>query len=407
MSDDLKEEMLDFMLDKVLGAAGGNRAAMIRSLIPQNYRKIRKVKEAGGTFLYRNRDAIKNQKWLEKNGFCVDNMYSGMSTIPAAGRGAFASRDISEGETISIIPTVLFGTGDLMNMYDVVAIETNEDENAQKFDYDRSRPRGQQLGVNYAFGHPESSFMFLPIAPMVHYINHNSNPNAVLQWSTHSTMRNDKATWDHSVREVMNFKSNMVVFEIEATKDIKKGDEIFIDYGDEWVETWEKYQNNWKLRHENKPWPLRAEDVKMAFKEKPYPVAASPGSGNLLPPGVATACFIKIGIVPDGQPGQTDDGTPIHCWVGPTEYWLVSGASLTLCDLTERREDGKGSYNYTATATVQDDGETFFAHVIDIPHAAVTVVDAPYSCDIHGPDAFRHFIGIPNEIFPQTWRDLR
>ena len=406
MTEDLKEDMLDFMLEKILGVAAGARSAVIRSLIPQNYRKIRQAKEAGGTFLYRFRDSIKKTKWLEENGICVDTMYPAKSTIAAAGRGAFASRDIAKGDTITVVPTVLFGSRDLMKMYDVVTTTVEEEDGSTKMkhDFNRDLPRGQQIGLNYAFGHPESSFLFLPASPMVHYINHKSTPNAKLQWSTHSTMGYDKATWDHTVEEVMLFKSNMVVFEIEATQDIKKGDEIFLHYGNEWIEAWTSYEDQWKKKHKNKPWPLRAEDVKITFKDKPFPTDSTTGS---LPPGVAFGCFIKSEQVPDGSASLTEDGTPIQQWTGPVIYQDFGGSILTMCELKDRRDDGLGSYNYTVVANVNLDGEYTYSQVNDVPHSAITVVDSPYAGDIHTPDAFRHFIGIPNKIFPQNWRDLR
>eukprot|EP00522_Entomoneis_paludosa_P006884 CAMPEP_0172439204 /NCGR_PEP_ID=MMETSP1065-20121228/265_1 /TAXON_ID=265537 /ORGANISM="Amphiprora paludosa, Strain CCMP125" /LENGTH=625 /DNA_ID=CAMNT_0013187853 /DNA_START=20 /DNA_END=1897 /DNA_ORIENTATION=- len=406
MSEDLKEDMLDFMLDKVLATAGGMRATTIKALIPQNYRKLKSVQEAGGTYLYRNRNLLKKPKWFEKNAICVDNIYSAKSTVPEAGRGAFASRDVVKGEVISIVPTILFGKKDLMKMYDIVSVPDEEDKSKNKIAYDKFKPLGQQLGLNYAFGHPESTFLFLPTAPAVHLINHKSSPNAKLQWSNHKVMYNDQATWDHTVEEVQNFKSNMIVLEIEASEDIKKGDEIFIDYGPEWVEAWEKYESMWEAKYKDKEWPLKAEDVRLTFKDKPYPVAREEGT-DVIPAGVEIACYVKTTTVPDGTVAQTEDGQDIWMWDGPREYSDYSGSLLTMCDLLDRHDDGFGSFNYTVTTKTRSNGQIFVSQVKEVPHVAVTVIDSPYTSDIHMKDAFRHYIGLPDEIFPQNWRDLR
>lgn len=406
MSEEMKEDMLDFMLDQILGFAGGIRAATIKSLIPQNYRKLKSVQEAGGTFLYRHKGLIKRPKWLEKNAVCVDNMYSAKSTVPEAGRGAFASQDFAEGDVISVVPTVLFGNKDLMLMYDVVDTTGEENESKIVKTFDKSKPRGQQLAVNYALGHPESTFLFLPMSPMVNFINHKSTPNAVLKWSEHSTLYNDQATWDHTVEEVQNFKSNMVVFQIDATEDIKKGDEIFINYGQEWEEAWRKYRNLWEAKYKDQDWPLRAEDVKLTFKQKPYPTAKDP-SVSFMPDDVEIACYVTTTSVPDGTPDSTEDGIDIWLWNGPKHFVDFSGTLLTLCDLLDRQDDGAGSYNYTVQTKMQSQGEIQVAQVNNVPHVAVTLVDKPYTSDKHMIDAFRHYIGIPDEIFPQTWRDLR
>jgi hypothetical protein len=61
------------------------------SLIPANPRKLKKVQEAGGTFMYRYKDMVKSKKWLNENGFCLDAIRQGISAIPNAGRGAFGT----------------------------------------------------------------------------------------------------------------------------------------------------------------------------------------------------------------------------------------------------------------------------------------------------------------------------
>ena len=70
MDNDFKEDMLDFMLDKVLLGAGEKRAKVIKSLIPASPRRLKRVQEAGGTFMYRYSDMIRTPSWLEKHGLC-------------------------------------------------------------------------------------------------------------------------------------------------------------------------------------------------------------------------------------------------------------------------------------------------------------------------------------------------
>jgi hypothetical protein len=41
--------------------------------------------------------------------------------------------------------------------------------------------------------------------------------------------------------------------------------------------------------------------------------------------------------------------------------------------------------------------------VTRLPVSAVTVVDKPYSTDIHMQSAFRHEIGVPADIYPEVW----
>ena len=64
LSLEMQGDLLDFILHKVLGAAAGKHAKTIRSLIPDNPRKLKKVLDAGGTFLYRYPDLIRQETWL-------------------------------------------------------------------------------------------------------------------------------------------------------------------------------------------------------------------------------------------------------------------------------------------------------------------------------------------------------
>lgn len=70
MDDDFKEDMLDFMLDKVLLGHGEKRAKVIKALIPASPRRLKRVQEAGGTFMYRYADIIRSPKWFKKHALC-------------------------------------------------------------------------------------------------------------------------------------------------------------------------------------------------------------------------------------------------------------------------------------------------------------------------------------------------
>jgi hypothetical protein len=70
MDDDFKEDLLDFMLDKVLLGHGEKRAKVIKALIPASPRRLKRAQEAGGTFMYRYADIIRTPKWLKKHALC-------------------------------------------------------------------------------------------------------------------------------------------------------------------------------------------------------------------------------------------------------------------------------------------------------------------------------------------------
>ena len=405
MSDNLKEDTLDFMLRSIVNQAGGFRAKALQSLIPNNWRHLSKVDEVGGTFNYRFPDYVKSPEWLAKYGLCVDNLEVKPSTIAGAGRGAFARRAIETDAVISPIPTTIIGDASLMDMYDFISVEGKDSMGRplapEGANYDYEKPRGQQIAMNYCYGHPESSLLLLPLAPMVNYVNHASEPNAFLRWSEHDAIVNDYATQDNLIEDVTNHRSHLVTLELVALREIKVGDEVTIDYGPEWAEAWADYTSRASMTRPGATWPLKADDLREVFAKKPFPVGVTDET-NVYPEGVVTACFLTIDSTPDGVPHFSEDGEDIYQWMGNVDS--LSGSDLTFCDLVSRTETPEGSFNYTVRTRSQEDQ---YMVIVDVPHRAVTVVDTAYKSDIHHPEAFRFPIGIPDDIWPQHWRDLR
>ena len=405
MDDKLQEEVLDLMLDKILAAATEDRAKAIRSLIPDRPSKLAEVVAVGGSFLYRNQDMIKSPEWLKKYGFCVDKLSPGTSTLKEAGRGAFAARDIRKGETIVPVPVIPVGNSALFDMYELEEVEEKK-KISIKFNYEE--PRGHQIALNYCFGHPESSMLLMPLAPMASFINHGSLEsglaNAYVTWSQaeEDSVANDNYLHDFSVRRVMEQDVPNIVLSIDAIRDIKEGEEILIDYGPEWVAAWEKYVKEHEAETKGKKWPIRAEELRTVFADKPFAVNVSADS-NPYPDGVATACYIMLDEMDDGVPRHAFDGTDMVKWIGPQSVEELSGQTLQYCDLMERFEDPTHRYVYNVRTLhegrkVQLDG---------VPHYAITVVNMPYTSDMFVEGAFRHYIGIEDQRWPQAWRDLR
>merc|ERR1711933_697128 len=115
-------------------------------------------------------------------------------------------------------------------------------------------------------------------------------------------------------------------------------------------------------------------------------------------------------------------------WKLKSTDYVFDGDDLYDCTITKRVklniDDVKTNKNYNDPALVHStmpykytvrrsriDEETDEEEVIivrDVPHYAFTFVDKPTTSDQFNPHSFRHYIGIPDDIFPQgPWRNMK
>ncbi len=402
---DLKDDILDFMLDKILGVAAGKHSKTIKSIIPANPRKLQKVIDVGGSFMYRYSDMIHSTEWLSTHGYCLDTIRMKPSTIPYAGRGAFAARKFGRREIITVTPMIHIADKDILTMYKVETFQ-NPDTGQKYVDYAKDAgPIGQQLLLNYCFGHPESSLLLVPLSSHVGLINHQKIPNAYITWSrvSDNELTNQHKYQDYTVNELAEVDKIVIVMKVVALREIDEDEEITLDYGGQWQMAWDAYIKQWETFAAGRPHPLTAEDVRAQYLRKPLQtretIIADP-----YPPDITTACFLSTLDLPDGV-RKKDGSMEITTWDEPDDDDLYRSSRLFVVEILDRIETGDDFfYNYTLIAKA---AATVFHKVLNVPHAACTFISRPYTSDIHIAGAFRHPISIPDVDFPQAWRNLR
>lgn len=114
------------------------------------------------------KQGMRSIEWLNEHGYCQDHIKPAPSTIPQAGYGAFANRDLPQGTVVGYSPLIHIGHYG-REIFDIEYEGVGGVEEPRHM-YD--------LVINYSFGHKDSSMILTPYGGMVNYINHASGDKA-------------------------------------------------------------------------------------------------------------------------------------------------------------------------------------------------------------------------------------
>lgn len=395
-----KMAIYKFITKDVMNAAvGAQKARKVTAILPTTPDDLANVKIAGGSLAFSQPSAFRSTEWLSEHGRCMDNIKVGPSKIKNAGRGAIATRKLKKGTIIAATPLIQITNHDVLAMYELEA--TGDGDLARASD----EVEGQQMLLNYCFGHPESSLLFYPTAGVVTAINHADKPNAKLVWSDHPS--NNKHWFELEPEELLSPDNAYygLLFEIVALKDISEGEEVTIHYGAEWKTAWDEHVRSWKEAVDAgdipNPWPKRAVEMNEEYKTTPFKTPEELET-ELYPETVALVAFLML--AEDEAAGTLEDP---KTWTVPPSGNVFATDNLFEPEVISRvKVEGNTEvpYNYTIRWS-NNKGEN--TYVKGVPHEAFVFVDEPETSDEFVEGAFRHYIGIPDEIFPQgPWRNV-
>ena len=323
-------------------------------------------------------------EWLQQHGQCADNIRDGVSTIPGAGRGAFATRRIPKGGLVAPVPLIHISNKAQLTMYDM----TTPKDGDGKIYRNTLKPIGKQLLLNYCFGHRDSTLLLSPYGIVTSLINHSSQkPNARLEWS--KTMRHPE--WrQQAIPSFARVKHNGLSMDFVALEDIDEGQEILIDYGPAWQEAFQDHVRNWReppnARTYRPAHELNA-DVDLVFS-----TTQEGGYDSHLKLWIHNAYRRMAGL---GEENPEDD----------MDYYM--------CNVLERvaQPQGGGEYTYTIevlqTTDEEDFTQQYFLEIMwFVPRDAFIYDDCPRTRSHQMSWAFRHEMAIPDDLFPEAWKNL-
>mmetsp|Transcript_24210 Transcript_24210/g.57476 ORF Transcript_24210/g.57476 Transcript_24210/m.57476 type:complete len:665 (+) Transcript_24210:54-2048(+) len=384
-------------------------------------------------------NSIRPVDFLDKHGKCVDNIEPGISSIPHAGRGAFATRFIPKDGLVAPAPLVHIVDKNTVKLYN----ERLSDNGVQsKVVRDESEVIGQQLILNYCFGHPNSTVILFPYSSNVAYINHHPTEfNARLRWAKNFDFFHNEG-WLNKSTDFLeeNWRSGLML-EFVALRDINPGEEVLIDYGKEWQLAWEEHVKGWEptspeqdfnnLTHWTKQMDqpngkdgyVRAE---MLDQDRETPLrTVHEQKDDAYPHSVEVKCSVNANhrdaylFFPRTIPFYTRD------WDEEVDTGEHIADHLHSCRITERyeihedyeeeldfeEEDIEHGYMYTLEFEVRKEvGDEAFSErheITNAPRKALSFANRDYTSDVFLKKAFRHEMILPDEVFPEAWKNLK
>jgi hypothetical protein len=335
---------------------------------------------------------VRSVEWLQKHGLCADSLHMDISTIPQAGHGAFASRFLAKGAAILPIPLIHIPDRKILNMYDF------EREKRPSPRVDKSKGAiGKQLLLNYCLGHANSTMLLSPYGPVFNTINHNQTlANVRLQWALPERSNHHPEMLERPVHHFESESGARLAMELIALRDIHQDEEIFLDYGDEWEEAWQEHVRTWapvpdaEQYVSAKQFNEETDRLKTGLEQSkdPYPMNV----GLKFDQAFHTNSISWKDVMRRG---------------GSLQEWKKKhDAEYADCEITRHREGSDGRLLYTADIPDKDDRKKIRLVVEDMPREAFVFQDRPYTSDMFLTNAFRHDIRIPDDIFPDAWKNM-
>ena len=418
-----------------------NTDKLVTDLLPKTRAELEELKSSvdhvSGLELYMAEHMGLNHpfdpEWVRANGMCLENILPRQSTIfPQAGRGGLAQFRIKKGDMVAPAPLLQIMDKEALTIYEKVVSSSKSD---------RWNETGKQLLLNYCWGHPESTMLLCPQTNVV-LLNHCSDrsktcgphgPNAAIRWASRTWHASTPSWLKMSLDELSEQSMGGLAFEVVALRDIQPDEEVFIDYGIEWEDAWESHVANWKR-------PPMSSDDSTIMDTWISAKVANDLDGDILDEMVTgdlrhttnhtylfTGCYYKkseqdedsIYYQQDADWTKLSDEQLLERYAddngndeyGYREYAHHRDHSYWPCSVLKRNNDATFytvRIHQSLFSSTQPWAELGVPRLLtNYPRSAIHYFVKPNMSDQQLDGAFRHSIGIPNDMFPEQWKNLR
>ena len=409
-----------------------------RSLLPTNTSELKTAMSSDRHKLKQNLarqfgTTQRSAEWVRENGLCIENLIPGPSTLPQAGQGGIAQHRMKAGEIV--VPVPLLHIMDKSVLYLIEDMEEQEVSDSQ-----------QQLLTNYCFSHRHSSLMLCPTSNAI-LVNHCSTrtkecgeegPNAAIRWASPDWDPRTEVSLKASLEDMAPNLDRLLAMEIVALRDINPGDEVFIDYGEDWEKAWEEHVEEWEPeRPDEEDFYFSIAEANNQAPNEPleHLVSNSVRGEESDHPYIFTGCLywptelddhevfvdeeeVDFDELSDDELIQTygDDGSFFRLDSEREKmqlnYWPCAVLYQEEGD-EEEEEDEDREATYLVRITQHPSEQRLPWHENEVPRflynyprSSIHYFAKPYQSDVFMSNAFRHPIGIPDDMMPQQWLDL-
>ena len=312
---------------------------------------------------------------------CWDSIVPGQSTIEGAGRGGFAAWGFQKGQVITGSPLMFISDKKHLEMYE------REDDDGDELD--EPELCAHQLVMNYCWGHPETDLLLCPYGSGMNLINHSrKGANVKIQWAPQGHLGQDESWLRTSVQDMDT--RPYLAWDYVALRDIAEGEELFIDYGDEWVTAWETHVAAWQ-------------DTEKPGEYEDY-MSAAEWNELYADDDIRTMRELRENPYPDNIE------VVCHPSVNANTY-ETKQQSFPVSALWHIAQDGVPC---TVKARISSDDGTHYTVEMDAMEGVLTrrkvlrkmfrFRDVLYSTDMHLEGVFRKEATIPDDMLPLAWR---
>ena len=216
--------------------------------------------------------------------------------------------------------------------------------------------------------------------------------------------------------------------EIYATRDIETGEEIFLDYEVGWEKAWQEYAEQWSPPGETSKFASYKSVTEMNQKSAPLRTLTELET-NPYPTNVITGCFYVHNAEDEYKYEEWqgnyngylkkylneiegEDRLEQLGYIGDEYVWEEASVLPRFwpCDVIDRDDDGFLVQIYhlpveQPTPIWAQKGLPLY--LTSYPRQSIRFFDRPFLSDQYLPGAFRHSPELPDDIFPEQWKNLK